>query len=187
MSEQAIDQSQTEEQEPGYGAVSTMPFLMGSSLGSAVVIALSMFILGPGEEFTGMKMALLFVPLLAVVLAAAFWMQRNVAGGYRFRLNGDYMRSCFGIAIFTALFSSLVFFIWYKFLYPEVMELRFEAVAAQLAEDGWSEGDVAERMERYRKTILGIPGLLIPTLAYTFLGSFLAMISGWFTASAANA
>ena len=145
-------------------ALRPLPSAAALALASAAVsvagLAAALGLVGESAPIDQRLWAFLVPPVVAIGFSGAYL--RLV---YQFQPEGIALRKLFrGVAticLMTGFASGLFLVLWYRYLFPDVMQARWAEAERQMAEDGYSPGDIEEFLRRSRIVLYGPMGVVL--------------------------
>ncbi len=148
---------------------SAAPLGLLSALCGGALLALGLAAVGETAEVARRAWVFVIPPLVALGFVGGHLMrvQRRVGGAFSLR---RVLRGVGGICLLTGFFCAIVLVLWYRLGFPEVMDARLAEAARQMAEDGYSPGDIDEHLRRSREILYGPLGVVLGGILWTLGG-----------------
>jgi len=145
---------------------SAAPFALLSALIAVAGLAAGLYLVGETAAVQQRLWAFAFPPVVALAMSAV-----HVARVYRAFPAGVSLRKLFrsvaGICLTTGFACGIFVVLWYRWLFPEVMEARLAEAERQMTEDGFSPGDINEHLHRSRVVLYGPLGMFLGGLIWS--------------------
>ncbi len=153
---------------------SSAPVALPAALLALGGLAVALSLVGENTPVEQRFWAFLVPPVIALA-ASALHLRRAynaVPGPLSLR---RLFKSLAFICLLCGFAAGIFVVVWYRWIYPEVLESRMAEAASQMAEDGFSPGDIDEYLHKTRVVLYGPLGM--------FLGGILFSISALLPAS----
>jgi hypothetical protein len=148
---------------------SAAPLGLLSALCAGALLALGLAVVGETAEVSRRAWVFLIPPLVALGFVGGH-LQRVYRSGQGAVSLRRVLRGVGGICLLTAFFSALVLVLWYRVGFPDIMEARLAEAARQMAEDGYSPGDVDEHLRRSRQILYGPLAVVLGGILWSVAG-----------------
>ena len=148
---------------------SAAPLALASAAVSVGLLAAALGLVGETAAVSQRAWAFAIPPVVSLIFSALY-----VRLVHKAEPQGASLRRIFkgvaAICLLSGFACGIFLVIWYRYLFPGVMENRMAEAERQMAEDGYSPGDIEDYLHRSRVVLYGPLGMFLGGIFWSIGG-----------------